>query len=191
MGDLNALFSWTTRDSTEWLNLAKRLKLSADVMWKNYSDALNEYPLSQDVWNRRLAFMESYMMLAGFTFENLLKGIDIGRNSNPEDDSGLDTNLWAVHGRLWNVNGGHGISDFAKRIDENLTADEIELLKRLEEFIVWAGRYPIPKTANKFSNSNEPKNLTTLKDTDPEIINRLFKHFSEILTIEANISNLQ
>jgi hypothetical protein len=40
--------------------------------------------------------------------------------------------------------GGHGIVQMAKEVT-TLTSDEIDLLERLEIYLVWAGRYQLPE----------------------------------------------
>jgi hypothetical protein len=177
----NELFSQIGRDPNAWLSSARRLKLSADLILNKLKVALEESSLTWDVMNKRTAFMESYMMLIGFAFENLLKGIDIARCPELVDDSKLNMELWRARG-------GHGISTFAERI-ASLNSEERELFKRLEEFIFWAGRYPISKQATVFLDSIEP-NLTNYKSTDPEMIDQLFDRFSDIITQERqNQSN--
>jgi hypothetical protein len=174
---LNELYSRKWRDSNAWLNIAQHLKLSAEVILKHLFEVSENSSASQAVkLNKKVAFMESYMMLTGFAFENLLKGIDIGREPSLIDDNKLRKKRWPRN--------GHGISKIAHRIDEKLSAKEIDLFKRLEEFIYWAGRYPVSIKATEFSNSIEPENLTTYKPTDPELVDRLFKQFSKTLIEE-------
>ena len=84
---------------------------------------------------------------------------------------------------LWNVRGGHGISSFAKRV-VSLNPSEINLLERLEEHIVWAGRYPIPKLANTYSKATEPYSRRKFQSRDPKLIDHLFERFTEILIEE-------
>jgi len=82
------------------------------------------------------------LMLYGFAVENLLK-------------AGI-TN----QGNAVNTNGDfkvnkHSLQDFAIQLSIPLSPEESELLERLETFIRWAGRYPIPLHADALY----PRNL--------------------------------
>lgn len=41
-------------------------------------------------------------------------------------------------------------------LDKDLTSQQTDLLKRLEETIVWRGRYPVPKPHNKQGSGHIP-----------------------------------
>jgi len=70
-------------------------------------------------------------MLAGFAFENLLKGILISGES-PLDERGRF--ILKSHNLLeLSVEAGYTFNDEDRR-----------LLERAQEFAIWAGRYPIP-----------------------------------------------
>jgi hypothetical protein len=175
------MYSLIGRNAEDWLWAAKRLKMSADLVLKHLLPIINvPYVGSSEsmleLMETQLAFIEAFMMLTGFAFENLLKGIDIAKNPNLVDSKKLDTTLW-------NVRGGHGISIFAKKV-VSLNSSEINLLKRLEEYIVWAGRYPIPKSADTYNRASEPYNQRKFFRSDPELINSLFERFTEILVEE-------
>lgn len=70
-------------------------------------------------------------MLAGFAVEVLLKALLV-QNASP-----------------WNEKGqfqlkSHDLTELAHAADFNLIEGETRLLEKLEEFLNWAGRYPIP-----------------------------------------------
>jgi hypothetical protein len=157
-----------------WLGTAKRMKLSADVLLEHAIRQSNVSPENPNIVDR-IAHLEAYMVLTGFAFENLLKGIDVAKDPNVVDADKLNVPQWGA-GK------GHGISTFAGRL-ANLSADEIDLFKRLEEYVIWVGRYPIPKSANTFSYA-AGNTLTIIKESDPDMINRLFRQFSDMLVNE-------
>jgi hypothetical protein len=72
------------------------------------------------------------MLLAGLAVENLAKGLVIRRE-------GLD------RGELPKGLDKHETLAYLDRGKFKLTADERRLVKRLEGYVVWAGRYPVPK----------------------------------------------
>ncbi len=84
------------------------------------------------------------LMIGGFAIENLLKGLLVSANG-PWDQEGrfrLDT---------------HNLMQLAQDTNLGLTDDERLVLERLEVFVKWAGRYPIPKT----SDDMRPRTLAT------------------------------
>lgn len=72
------------------------------------------------------------MMLGGFAIENLLKGIKVSQGSQVFDDRGFFTIKT------------HDILELAVQAGVELDTEEKALLERLEQFVIWAGRYPIP-----------------------------------------------
>ena len=127
-----------------WLEQADCLRMSAELILKKFMEI---HPLPQvlpGVRVQMLAFMDSYMLLMGLSFENLIKGVDISKTPNLSTKDRMKK--WRVH------RGGHGISTLIKDVD-SVSSDEEKLLKRLEEYVCWAGRYPIPTNANQYRQS--------------------------------------
>jgi hypothetical protein len=171
------LFELVGQDAQMWLEQAIQLKISADVILVELEKVL---PLSQvlpGVRVKKLAYIHSFMLLTGLAFENLIKGILIGRDKTVVDQQ-------KINSRLWNVRGGHGIAELAKRV-ASVTSDESDLLRRLEEYLFWAGRYPLPLNSDVYFKG---QNHLTFKTTDIALINQLFQKFEEILKKEWEAS---
>ena len=71
------------------------------------------------------------MMLAGLAIENLLKAIYI--SANPAFNESGKFNVAT-----------HDLLKLADDINLALTEEERVLIERLEQFLTWAGRYPVP-----------------------------------------------
>ena len=102
--------------------------------------------------------------------ENLIKGAYIAQTPHLSIEQRF---------REWQRNGGghgHGLSRLAGLVT-TVSAEEEELLKRLEAFAVWAGRYPTSKTSAGYAIANNEAWLT-FKMPDDEI---LLKAISERL----------
>ena len=168
------LFERIGSDAQSWLAQAKQLKISANVILPKLREAFEIPPVWPGAQERRLAFFHSYMLLVGLAFENLVKGILIGRNSALVDTEKIES---GILGR-----GGHGIADGARKI-VTLSSDEVQLLQRIEEYLFWAGRYPLPLKSNIY-HSSETQKLRSGRSDDPELIDALFKRLIDVLEQE-------
>jgi hypothetical protein len=87
------------------------------------------------------------LMLRGMAIENLMKAVWL-RRGNQLVTSG---SYLGVPGA-----GAHDLLQLADVLQLSLTPDERHLLKRLSHFIEYAGRYPIPKRADKLKPQAVP-----------------------------------
>jgi hypothetical protein len=169
------LFELLASDGQTWLAQANQLKMAADSILPNVVEAFKIPPALPGAQEKRFAFFHSYMLLTGMAFENLIKGILIQR------DKTLVTREQIESGIL--PRGGHGISAGAKDLLP-LTSQEFNLLQRIEEYLFWAGRYPVPLRSGTYHNS-EAQELRSGRSDDPPLINSLFQRLTEILRHEC------
>ena len=164
MDDALETYELLASDAPNWLEQAKGLRLSADVI---YAALQKIIPLSQTlpgIREKKLAYVQSFMLLTAAAFENLLKGIAVAEHPNGWEKLKSDS--------------GHGISDFARTVMQ-LSDAESNLLQRLQEYLVWAGRYTIATTATRYASH---RHLRTLRSTDYALIGDLFDRLSEVLS---------
>jgi len=174
------MYAFVGQDALGWLEYATTLKLSADVILQELIRISPQPQVRTGVRERKLAYVRSFMLLTGLAFENLIKGILIARQPSLVDKQKLNTKLWS------SVRKGHGISTLAKKVT-SLTPAELNLLTRLEEYLVWGGRYPIPRNSFDYFKSLNPKQkLGSDTSTDPKLINGLFERLSGILESERH-----
>jgi hypothetical protein len=76
-----------------------------------------------------------YMMFMGLAIENLAKAIFVAREHYFGQENSKPESL------------GHKLLDLFDRIQFEVNEAEYFLVERLEIFVVWAGRYPVPKSA--------------------------------------------
>ena len=121
-----------------WISQARRLSASADLLFNAYLKDLHRFGKVRKVSSlKNLEHAMPATLLYGLALENLLKAILV--HNDPSRTS---------NGRLaeW-PGGGHDLSVLAREAEVALDSVETDLLKRLSQFIKWAGRYPIPKKA--------------------------------------------
>jgi|SRR5690606_16118053 len=136
-----------------WLDTAERLKFSANVLFDKLSELYDQKNEQENGFVRRkqqLAVFQSYMMLLGFSLENLIKAVSIKsyltQNSSIIDFKNLNNDVWQVRN-------GHDLLTIAENCNFILTTDEKDLIERHTEFLVWAGRYHIPKEKSKYDEA--------------------------------------
>ena len=173
------LFEIIGKDPLSWLTQAKEMKMVADLILPVLQNEFSFPPTFPGTQGKRLAYIGSYFLFLGLAFENLIKGILIGR------DPTLVTKDTINNGILGRK--GHGITEGAKRII-NLTQQELELVGRIEEYLFWAGRYPLPLHLNIFLNS-ESKKLRSFISNDPLSVEKIFEKLVIVLENERSETN--
>ena len=117
-----------------WLVKAREVRRAANLVWDQFQSELVGYACGGEDSNEPFTGSVA-MMLYGFTVENLLKaalvakGVAVLPNGNFSKKS-------------------HALEDLADELSVSLDANERELLERLENFLEWGGRYPIPLYAD-------------------------------------------
>ncbi len=159
------LFHIIFKDAQSWLAKARQLKMSASLMWPEFEIAARSSQVHDGITERMLAFSEAYMLLMGFSFENLLKGIILGRDQ-------FDKTV--------KIKGGHGVVEMADAVTV-LNSDERDLLERIQIYLLWAGRYQIPKNPKQYHEAKSKVRITT---GDPGTVNQLFGRLEQLLLKE-------
>lgn len=159
------LFNCGLQSPGSWLMSALWLKRAAEEIdyWKHYNADINST-------EGDFQFMVPvYKLLLGLSFENLLKGIVVAQRGSGGSGGKIEKDLTT-----------HRIKDLLGLVDlsaVSISDKEKSLLIDLEQYVVWAGRYPLPKKSAdlfaKMDSSNDNKNRLALWD-------RLFTHLKSI-----------
>jgi hypothetical protein len=173
------LFERLGSDAQTWLAQAKQLKMAADAILPALREAFTIPPALPGAQDKRFAFFHSYMLLIGLAFENLIKGILIGRDTTLVNRNRIESGILS--------RGGHGITDGVKQILD-LNSNESQLLKHVEEYLFWAGRYPLPLKSTIYHNS-EVQELRSGRTDDPPVVNDLFERLIQVLEREFEARN--
>ena len=102
------------------------------------------------------AFSKIYMYLAGIVFENLLKCVILHQDRE----------------RLNEITKGHNLTKLFELANIDITNEDKEFIRRLEIYVIWAGRYPHPKVK---SNKGHKKGRIEFSDNDIVIIKSWIK----------------
>jgi hypothetical protein len=102
------LFEVIGRSGQMWLAQARQLKMAADSILPNLIEAFKIPPSLAGAQDKRFAFLHSYMLLIGLSFENLTKGILIERDPTLVAKDRIESGILA--------RGGHGIAEAVRGI---------------------------------------------------------------------------
>lgn len=75
---------------------------------------------------------------AGFAAENAAKAALVFR------DSSVITEHGTIDRSKLGLNGGHGVRSIAELVLSDWPTEDLTLLDKLQEYVVWAGRYTVP-----------------------------------------------
>ncbi|MDQ4076128.1 MAG: hypothetical protein M3220_07760 [Chloroflexota bacterium] len=107
-----------------WLDAARELKASADVLY--------EAAMARGELDGR--FIATCALTSGYALEVALKAVKIKRHPELVSEEGLEKKALKTH----------NLVRLARDLELDLSEQEQELLKGLTTFVVWAGHYPIP-----------------------------------------------
>lgn len=151
-----------------WYIRAYNLKLAADeICWLD--DNHEERRHSHHLGNALVFLIPMYRLLLGFAFENLLKGILVAQDVALIKDGKPNRKVFT-----------HDIKKLIKQIDKtkfNLKKEEVELLRELEEYVIWRGRYPLPID---FEMSQDPGHGNSIHRREQELWNKMFSYLEQI-----------
>jgi len=153
---------------SEWSNYAVELHQALDILWKQEANVLLiKYESFDQEINKKTHISRTWLLLAAFSIENLLKGILI--SEHPE---------YISNGRLASNVTNHSLTNLARNINfSEYEPNEINLLEILEEALPTWARYPIPLTVREIQKE---KNLTSnIKETFAQLYAKLDRYLYE------------
>ena len=121
-----------------WLTFSEELEQAAEVLWANSGSGQElraEAELDRISHYRVIpAHSRSYILLAGFALENILKGLIIAGNPTLISSGELDGTL-----------NSHNLLYLAKKLNNlKFSTDEENVLRICQDAIPYWGRYPVP-----------------------------------------------
>ena len=132
-----------------WFEQSKGLHWAADALWKLAPDKQSRHSRPFD---RPIA-----LMLAGLAIETLLKMVIVYEHCKAQEFPGRSTNKKEFLQPL------HKLRELAAKTRLRLNKTDRATLDELTNYILWAGRYPVPMSANGYSG---PAYLDHLPSTD-------------------------
>lgn len=180
-----ASFPWFIQ-SFDLMNAGRALVESAAAARNAYSAPMPEttgrvqLTADQQRATSRLRFPQVAFMLFGLAFEVFLKGLLVTRTPSLVEDTKLSKKLTT-----------HDLGTLLGEAGIDLLPGQGDLVDRLSESVVWAGRYPIAKTAQLFQLRRLENGALflpgTLLPSDLEAIEELWKQLVLVATNDPKI----
>ena len=157
-----------------WLQQAEFLKMSASLILDKFNEILPVPQAIPGIREQKVAFVDSFMLLMGLSFENIIKGAHTAKTPSLLIEDRLA--VWRRHRK------GHGISTLIRLII-SVTPEEENLLQRLEEYAFWAGRYPIPTNTTQYSKAQSLRSF--IPKRDPALCEKIFEQLASFIRSNA------
>jgi hypothetical protein len=130
-----------------WFETSRKLKISADLLITEVRSILK---LGREDFVEKnfeiRSFLETNLLLLGYSIENAAKG-NLIRTYLVQNQIPPDCDVTWLSKNIWKAP-YHDLSVLVGRTALELSDDDREFLKRLSKYIIWKGRYHIPKKAS-------------------------------------------
>jgi hypothetical protein len=164
--------SWFYRNACE-------LKSAGTEVFNLFKQISDEDKIFDDL-NKSNGLGNSYMLLMACSIENLIKSRVIKQLDAQKKYSNIDEKI-----KDWNkfVFKNYNILDLAQNNNIKLNANELKLINRYQPFMIWAGRFPFPKSKKDVVDALNHKNPPNFGENDLIIIEILFERMSNEMGI--------
>ena len=169
MSNLADTYRNVESDPIRWLDTARGFMMCVRLIWNKLAPLFDDGFPPQKRHAEMFAYCQSFLLLTGFAFENLYRGMLTACGSN-----------WQ---KALYAKGGHALFKHLSSV-ATLADDEQYLVKRLETYLQWAGRYPVPKRSGDYVDAVE-KFLCAFKGSDLDVATGLFARLEEKLLADA------
>ncbi len=163
-----------------WIHTAETLRMAANEIFRLFEEKYDNASEKNTIWednNLISGLMQSYMLTIAFSVENLLKGFCI-YNYQRSNDLDSIRSLKELEKQLWGSK-GHDLIKIAGCANLSLSQNEAEMLKRIQVYSIWAGRYHIPKHEHEIKALVEGKFTFATYASDRKLIPQLFERIKD------------
>ena len=160
------------RDPAQWVAQSRYLKVAADALLPQLSEAFSTPATQPGNRERQIALYQAYMLQAGRAVENAVKAVVIASKPALVTETGCSRVIPEGH--------GHGFTAAIQGFIA-ITEDERSLLTRLEECVLWSSRYPIPLKFTIYERAEE-EGRRTITTRDPELLQALLTRLWQLVT---------
>jgi len=182
--NIEDLYFVLLHDAYSWVQKAERHLIPANIIHKELVNHLHgKHEIPDELTDMVMGLIDSYMLLLSLSFENIIKGLIVSIKPDFIDTDELKIYKWGTHG-------GHGIVEMLKCNFKSLDSIDSDLIERLQTYLIWAGKYQIPKSPDKYVSSRIPKIQKMYRENDNITAERLFNKIKRQIELnwERNLS---
>jgi hypothetical protein len=159
------------RNAYYWLKHAGRHYYTSQILYDHLEPFMKKDDIQSDEENEQfISLWQSYFLLMGLAFENILKGLIISKEPDLENDKNYEIK--------YNFSLNHDLKKMFEANFRQLTKSENKLIERLQSYLIWMSKYPLPKKSKISENTSKRLNFS-----DNECLIFLYKE------IEQNLRN--
>lgn len=168
------LFNQNKDDPEEWGVTAWNLRTAADVLFEAYKKGCAYDDAPECPENEHLD--SPALMLYGCAMENMIKGYLIKKHGGFEQARATKRFAWDRH----------QVSELAPATGIPVTPEQKLLLRSLEAFIVWAGRYPISMKRDQYTlpkqfQSGDHMTPNPINIVGVEVLQPFYKQMEDVI----------
>jgi hypothetical protein len=176
-------YEGAAREPALWVGNALTLSRAAQLILPTALDALTRDRGGGGSEHRDAFLFGPYMLLSGMAVENLLKAIHLQRHPELVQDGRIVPRAWpgAPH--------GHDLVALMREVSASLATEHRDLLTRLTTFVLWGGRYPVPKDESTFVGQQRPRGPLLpreFRSSDPSTIGALLSTLQIFIVTETD-----
>jgi hypothetical protein len=153
-----------------WLNESRYQMVAADALF----DHFEAIKLTGTIEERN-GYYKAAMFHAGLAIENAAKAVLIKRDPNLIKNKRID--FKNLCGRT-----GHEILKCTESALGNLTTEEERVLIKLQQFVIWYGKYTLPKFGTVLDDHSLRQEMRIINLEDVTIVRELLKRLTAIVT---------
>jgi len=169
-----AEFARYARRPETWAIAARRQIAVAKHLFNRSDLRVGDNGVSFD--DRSGAHYAAYLQ-AGFAVENAAKAALVNKDPTVITDRGT------IDRTKLGTNGGHGLRGLAEAVLPDIPQEDLTLLEKLQEYVIWAGRYTVPMNAQALFDGDRMNSLRLVPLGERERIFRLV----ESLLLQAGL----
>lgn len=134
-----------------WVFQAERNKYTSEVLLNELLEILQRQKkeTNLELSNKKLALVSSFILMAGYALENLLKAALIKKYIKEEGPI-ENVTFSKLKNEVWKSKSGHELKQMALELGINLSECELSFLEKAEIYVKWAGKYFFPQNNSDY-----------------------------------------
>ncbi|KAA3649807.1 MAG: hypothetical protein DWP98_06305 [Bacteroidetes bacterium] len=166
-----------------YIEHSRSIKLAADENNKTFYKIANEF-MTEKNRVKGLGLLSSSLMLYAISIELILKAVALYKETNNIISGEIKTYNDFLKKLKGKNNNGHEFKSIIEKYSINLTNSDLVLIGHLQDYTIWAGRFPFPIKENeiiKLENNNGSFGASLSLSYINEIDNIIEKLVDEII----------